>query len=89
MRFIDWLRFDPHPPIYFRVRRLSKIAAKGGEIKHALLLSIRASSRGSSGPWWVRAEPPGEGPETPAGRREGDDLAGQRPSPVAQASFSR
>ena len=41
VRFIDWLKFDPHPPIYFRIRRLSKIAAKGGEIKHALLLSIR------------------------------------------------
>jgi heat shock protein HtpX len=40
-RFIDWLRFDPHPPIYFRVKRLSKIAARGGEIKHALLLSVR------------------------------------------------
>jgi heat shock protein HtpX len=40
-RFIDWLRFDPHPPIYFRIRRLSRIAARGGEIKHALLLSIR------------------------------------------------
>ena len=40
-RLIDWLRFDPHPPIYFRVKRLSQIAARGGEIKHTLLLSIR------------------------------------------------
>jgi heat shock protein HtpX len=40
-RFIDWFRFDPHPPMYFRVKRLSKIAASGGEIKHSLLLSIR------------------------------------------------
>ena len=39
---MDWLRFDPHPRSTFsRVRRLSKIAAKGGEIKHALLLSVR------------------------------------------------
>ncbi len=40
-RFIDWLRFDPHPPIYFRVKRLSKIAVRGGEIRHAFLLSVR------------------------------------------------
>lgn len=40
-RFIDWFRFDPHPPVYFRVKRLSRIAATGGEIRHALLLSIR------------------------------------------------
>lgn len=40
-RFIDWFRFDPHPPMYFRVKRLSEIAARGGEIKHTLLLSVR------------------------------------------------
>jgi heat shock protein HtpX len=40
-RLLDWFRFDPHPPMYFRVKRLSKIAATGGEIKHTLRLSIR------------------------------------------------
>jgi heat shock protein HtpX len=41
LKILDWLRFDPHPPIYFRVSRLSRFAAKGGQIKHALLVSIR------------------------------------------------
>jgi heat shock protein HtpX len=40
-RIADWLRFDPHPPIYFRVKRLSEIAARGEELNHALLLSVR------------------------------------------------
>ncbi len=40
-RFIDWLSFDPHPPIYFRVKRLSEIDARGGRIDHVLLLSVR------------------------------------------------
>lgn len=40
-RFLDWLRFDPHPPIYFRVARLWAMARKGGEIKHTLWVSVR------------------------------------------------
>lgn len=40
-RFLDWLRFDPHPPIYFRVARLSQMARRGGEIKHTLWVSVR------------------------------------------------
>jgi heat shock protein HtpX len=40
-RFFDWLRYDPHPPIYFRVQRLSRIARDGGKITHTLLVSIR------------------------------------------------
>jgi heat shock protein HtpX len=40
-RIVDWLRFDPHPPIYFRVGRLSRFASKGGQVRHALLVSIR------------------------------------------------
>ncbi len=40
-RFLDWLRFDPHPPIYFRVSRLWKMAQKGGQIRHTLLVSVR------------------------------------------------
>ncbi|MDA4136978.1 MAG: M48 family metalloprotease [Thaumarchaeota archaeon] len=41
MRFLDWLRFDPHPPIYFRIQRLSRMARSGGKITHTLLTSIR------------------------------------------------
>ncbi len=40
-RILDWLRFDPHPPIYFRINRLARFAANGGQVKHALLVSIR------------------------------------------------
>jgi heat shock protein HtpX len=40
-RFLDWLTFDPHPPIYFRVQRLSRLAANGKEIGNTLLISIR------------------------------------------------
>jgi len=40
-RLLDWFRFDPHPPMYFRVKRLARIAAVGGEIRHTLRLSIR------------------------------------------------
>jgi heat shock protein HtpX len=40
-RFMDWLTFDPHPPIYFRVQRLSKLAASGKAIGNTLLVSIR------------------------------------------------
>ncbi len=41
VRLFDWLRFDPHPPIYFRVQRLSKIDRTRVRIRHALLVSIR------------------------------------------------
>lgn len=37
----DWLRFDPHPPIYFRVKRLAKIASGTEDTKHLMLLSVR------------------------------------------------
>jgi heat shock protein HtpX len=40
-RFLDWLTFDPHPPIYFRVQRLSKFATSGRKIRNTLLLSIK------------------------------------------------
>ncbi len=41
IRFLDWLRFDPHPPIYFRVRRLSRMAETGAEVRHTLWVSVR------------------------------------------------
>jgi heat shock protein HtpX len=40
MKIMDWLRFDPHPPIYFRVQRLSRLAASGAKIGNTLLMSI-------------------------------------------------
>jgi len=40
-RLLDWLAFDPHPPIYFRVQRLSKLAATGSKVGNTLLVSIR------------------------------------------------
>jgi heat shock protein HtpX len=40
-RLLDWLTFDPHPPIYFRVQRLSRLAAGGDQIGNTLLVSMR------------------------------------------------
>jgi len=40
-RLLDWLSFDPHPPIYFRVQRLSRLASSGGQSGNTLLVSIR------------------------------------------------
>ena len=48
-RFFDWLRFDPHPPIYFRVKRLSLMPETGAEIRHTLLVSVRDCLRGFFG----------------------------------------
>jgi heat shock protein HtpX len=43
-RVQEWLGLDPHPPIYFRVDRLSRLAPE--TIKHPLLQSIRDVIRG-------------------------------------------
>ena len=40
-KLFDWLQFDPHPPIYFRIARLSKYSGRQEPIKHTLLVSIR------------------------------------------------
>lgn len=40
-RFLDWLSFDPHPPIYFRVERLSRLASSGQKVGNTLLVSIK------------------------------------------------
>src|SRR2546425_1677684 len=40
-KLFDWFQFDPHPPIYFRVARLSKYSGKQGLVRHTLLVSIR------------------------------------------------
>ncbi len=40
-KLFDWFRFDPHPPIYFRIARLSKFSEKQKAARHTLLISIR------------------------------------------------
>ena len=40
-KLFDWFQFDPHPPMYFRVARLSAMSGREGEIKHTFLLSLR------------------------------------------------
>jgi heat shock protein HtpX len=39
IKFLDWFRFDPHPPIYFRISRMSGFIGK--QVKHAFLASLR------------------------------------------------
>jgi heat shock protein HtpX len=40
-RLFDWFRFDPHPPIYFRIARLSKYSDSRKPVRHTLLASVR------------------------------------------------
>jgi len=40
-KLFDWFRFDPHPPIYFRIARLSKHSESQKSVGHTLLISIR------------------------------------------------
>src|SRR6266480_4782910 len=40
-KLFDWFQFDPHPPIYFRIDRLSRYSGKPGRVRHTLLVSIR------------------------------------------------
>jgi heat shock protein HtpX len=44
-RFSEWLRFDPHPPLYFRIQRLESLDLSNPP-KHPLIDSIRAVTRG-------------------------------------------
>ncbi|MCJ7424292.1 M56 family metallopeptidase [Candidatus Bathyarchaeota archaeon] len=44
-RIQEWLSFDPHPPIYFRVNRLRKIESEV-RIKHPLFQSAKDVSKG-------------------------------------------
>ncbi len=39
-KLVDWFQFDPHPPIYFRVKRMSEFDSKT-QVKHAFLFSLR------------------------------------------------
>lgn len=40
-KVLDWLRFDPHPPTYFRVQRLYHMSTRGEKVRHTLLISTR------------------------------------------------
>jgi heat shock protein HtpX len=44
-RFGEWLRFDPHPPLYFRVQRLEALDLDNPP-KHPFLSSVRAVASG-------------------------------------------
>jgi heat shock protein HtpX len=44
-RIQEWISFDPHPPIYFRVSRLKKLD-NAEKIRHPLLQSAREVTRG-------------------------------------------
>jgi heat shock protein HtpX len=39
-KLVDWFQFDPHPPIYFRVKRMAEFKANN-EIKYPFLVSLR------------------------------------------------
>ena len=43
-RLFDWFRFDPHPPTYFRVARISKLVGENLQkrrFKHTFFISLR------------------------------------------------
>jgi heat shock protein HtpX len=40
-RLLDWFRFDPHPPIYFRINRMSEFMGGKTQTKHAFWISLR------------------------------------------------
>ncbi len=44
-RIQEWISLDPHPPIYFRINRLTKLA-NTDKIKHTLARSAREVSKG-------------------------------------------
>jgi heat shock protein HtpX len=45
-RFQDWITWDPHPPLYFRVARLEEMEKAPVEIKHTLVQSAKDCVRG-------------------------------------------
>jgi len=44
-RFGEWMRFDPHPPVYFRIQRLESLDLSNPP-KHPFIASVRAVARG-------------------------------------------
>jgi len=45
-RFQDWITWNPHPPLYFRVARLEKMEKEPREARHTLVQSARDCVRG-------------------------------------------
>jgi len=45
-RLQNWLSWDPHPPLYFRVARLEKMEKAPAEVKHTLFQSAKDCIRG-------------------------------------------
>jgi len=45
-RLQDWITWDPHPPLYFRVARLEKMEKAPVEVKHTLFQSAKDCIRG-------------------------------------------
>ena len=45
-RLQDWITWDPHPPLYFRIARLEKMETAPVEVKHTLIQSAKDCIRG-------------------------------------------
>lgn len=45
-KLLDWFQFDPHPPIYFRIERISEFKLDKHEYKHTFLISLRDCFKG-------------------------------------------
>ena len=45
-RIQEWLGLDPHPPIYFRIKRLRNLKISPNKNKHRLIQSIRDVLKG-------------------------------------------
>ena len=45
-RLQDWITWDPHPPLYFRIARLEKMENTPIEVKHTLIQSAKDCIRG-------------------------------------------
>jgi len=45
-RLQDWITWDPHPPLYFRVSRLEKMETAPVKVKHTLIQSAKDCIRG-------------------------------------------
>jgi heat shock protein HtpX len=45
-RFQDWISWDPHPPLYFRIARLEKMERAPVSVKHTLVQSAKDCIRG-------------------------------------------
>jgi len=45
-RLQEWITWDPHPPLYFRIARLEKMEGTPIEVKHTLIQSAKDCIRG-------------------------------------------